>query len=155
MRPSSTSVRRTGARDSQPERRDGALRTYIGASLPGWLVSGVIAWLLYGRGELPLWGAAVIVGALIVTDFALFPRQRRYYSSEPAGKSMIGAPAVAASDLAPRGFVRVHGELWQAEAIRAEQTIREGDPIRVREIRGLRLIVDRWDAISPNPPVSS
>lgn len=133
---------------------DAALRTYLVASLPGWLVTGAIVFLLYSRGDLPLWAALGIVGALIATDLVLFPRCRWYYTSEPANRAMIGEQGVAASDFAPRGFVRVHGELWQAEPMRAEQTIREGDILQVREIRGLELIVERRDGNTPGSAAS-
>jgi membrane-bound ClpP family serine protease len=150
MSDDNTSERRPAVHEPEHAGSSGALRTYIGASLPIWLFIGTIAFLFYRRGELPLWGAAAIVGALVAADLALFPRQRRYYTSEPAHKVEIGGEAVAASDLAPRGFVRVYGELWQAEAIRAEQTIREGDTLRIRGIRGLELLVDRdGDPASP------
>jgi membrane protein implicated in regulation of membrane protease activity len=106
---------------------DGAFGTYIAASVPGWLVTLVITFFFYSRGDLPLWGAIAIVTALIGTDLWLFPRHRHYYTSEPANKRMIGERGVALSDLAPRGFVRVHGELWHAQTMRPEQTIHEGD----------------------------
>jgi membrane-bound ClpP family serine protease len=103
--------------------------------------------LLYGRGDLPLWGAVAIAGGLIAMDLVMFPRRRRYYTSEPADRRMIGEQGVAASDLSPRGFVR----LWQAEVMTADRTIREGDTLRVRGIQGLELIVDRADGNAPGP----
>lgn len=124
-------------------RGHGALGTYVVASLPGWLVTAAVASRLYSRGDLPLSGALAIVGALIAMDLVLFPRRRHYYESERPDKRMLGELGIAATDLAPRGFVRVHGELWQARALRHEQTIREGDRLRVREVHGLELIVDR------------
>jgi membrane protein implicated in regulation of membrane protease activity len=135
---------------------NGPLRTYIVASLPGWLVTAAIAFFLSSRGHLPLWGAVAIAGALIGMDLLLFPRRRHYYTSEPANSKMIGEQGVAASDLAPRGLVRVHGELWQAAAMRPEPTIREGDLLLVREVHGLELIVERRDDNRPAPlPISS
>jgi membrane-bound ClpP family serine protease len=140
-------------RSQSPEhaRRRDALHTYLVASLPTWLTATAVCCLLYTRGDLPLWGAGAIVGVIIGTDVALFPRRRRYYTSEPTDTRMIDEQGVAASDLAPRGFVCVHGELWRAEAI-SHQTIREGDTLRVRGMNGLELLVERHDPPSPPPP---
>jgi membrane-bound ClpP family serine protease len=113
------------------------------------MTAAAICSLLYARGDLPLWGAGAIVGVIIGTDVALFQRRRRYYTSEPTDTRMIGEQGVAVSDLAPRGFVRVHGELWRGEAVR-DQAIREGDTLRVRGMNGLELIVERRE----NPPNS-
>jgi membrane-bound ClpP family serine protease len=93
------------------------------------------------------------VSALIGTDLVLFPSRRHYYTSEPANKRMIDEKGVALCDLAPRGFVRVRGELWQAQPMNPDQMIREGDTLRVREIRGLELIVERRDDNPPGRPL--
>jgi membrane-bound ClpP family serine protease len=45
--------------------------------------------------------------------------------------------------LAPPGYIRVHGELWQAEVVRADVSIERGEPVRIRGIKGLRLQVER------------
>ena len=133
--------------DKQPD--GSAFMVYMVASSVTWVITGAMTALFYGRGDLPLGGAIAIVGVLIGTDLALFPRRRRYYTAEPAQRRMIGEEGVAASDLAPRGFVRVHGELWQAEAMSPEHTIREGDTLRVRGIHGLELIVDPSNKTAP------
>ena len=118
-------------------------RTYILASIPGWAIAGVVALLLHRTAAMPWWAAVVIVAAWVLTDLAMFPRMRRYYSSEPSERRMIGEEGVAVSDVAPRGFVRVHGELWQACVRESGPAIREGDAVRVRDISGLELTVER------------
>jgi membrane-bound ClpP family serine protease len=56
---------------------------------------------------------------------------------------MVGAEGIALSRLNPRGFVRVRGEIWQAEqAHGANGEILEGARVRVRDVRGLLVLVE-------------
>ena len=43
--------------------------------------------------------------------------------------------------LAPSGYIKVHGELWQAEMIREGPPIEKGEFVRIQGIRGLVLLV--------------
>jgi len=56
-------------------------------------------------------------------------------------ETLLGATGVARTDLAPAGFVFVHGERWQAVA--DQGMIEQGAPVRVVGIEGLRLTVRR------------
>jgi len=42
--------------------------------------------------------------------------------------------------LAPSGYIRVHGELWQAEMIREGPPIEKGEVVQIEGIRGLVLL---------------
>lgn len=57
-------------------------------------------------------------------------------------EGMIGRIGVAQTALAPEGKVFVHGELWNA---RAKNEVAEGTRVRVREVEGLRVIVEAAD----------
>jgi len=57
-------------------------------------------------------------------------------------EGMIGRIGVAQTPLAPEGKVFVHGELWNA---RAKNEVAEGTRVRVREVEGLRVIVEAAD----------
>jgi membrane protein implicated in regulation of membrane protease activity len=127
-------------------RRAEALRNYILAAIPGWVAGIIIAVLLYRTAALPFWAGVFVVAAWVLTDLAMFPRMRRYYASERAARRIVGEEGVAISELAPRGFARVHGELWQAQVIAGSAAVREGDGVRVREIHGLQLVVERSPA---------
>jgi membrane-bound ClpP family serine protease len=65
---------------------------------------------------------------------------RRYYRSEPAERRIVGQRGTAVTDIAPTGFVRVRGELWQAAS---DDNIAAGSEIYVRDIHGLKLTVRR------------
>ncbi|MDC4206369.1 MAG: nodulation protein NfeD [Candidatus Manganitrophus sp.] len=53
-------------------------------------------------------------------------------------EGMVGEIGVAIADLAPRGMVRVHGEIWQAEG---DEPIAKGEEVAVMEVIGLKLRV--------------
>ncbi|MBV8282816.1 MAG: nodulation protein NfeD [Candidatus Eremiobacteraeota bacterium] len=55
-------------------------------------------------------------------------------------QALVGNIAIAQQPLTPRGQVLIHGELWQAESAHPAAP---GDPVRVRSIDGLTLLVDR------------
>lgn len=116
--------------------------TYILASIPAWTAAAIVAVMLHGMTDVPGWAAAAVVVVWIATDLAMFPRMRRYYTSEPVERRMVGEAGIAVSPLTPRGFVRVHGELWQVVLADPNATLPEGAGVCVREIRGLELIVE-------------
>ncbi|OGP90125.1 MAG: hypothetical protein A2157_17470, partial [Deltaproteobacteria bacterium RBG_16_47_11] len=62
------------------------------------------------------WGSVFI---WIVKDAVLFPFVWRAYdrSRSRALHSLVGSEGIVEQRLAPSGYIRVHGELWQAEMI--------------------------------------
>ncbi len=60
-------------------------------------------------------------------------------------KALIGGLAVARTPLMPAGQVEIRGELWQAK-LRAEASVPVGAVVSVREVEGLILIVESFDA---------
>jgi membrane-bound serine protease (ClpP class) len=56
-------------------------------------------------------------------------------------EALVGAEGVAQEQLAPRGQILVHGELWLAES--GEDPIASGETVRVRAVDGLKLFVER------------
>lgn len=54
-------------------------------------------------------------------------------------EALVGAIGIAQQEIAPKGQVLVHGELWLAES---ESPIAAGDRVRVRSVRGLTLLVE-------------
>jgi membrane protein implicated in regulation of membrane protease activity len=116
------------------------LKTYIVAQLPGWFLAVLAVAALSRWMALPGRVAVLAVILWIVKDLLLFPTMRRYYRSDPAERRIVGQRGTAVTDIAPTGFVRVRGELWQAAS---EQEIVAGSEIYVRDIHGLQLTVRR------------
>jgi membrane-bound serine protease (ClpP class) len=115
-----------------------SLRTYIVAQLPGWLLAAVASIALARWIPLPTWAAVGLVTVWIVKDLLLYPAMRHYYRPVLPDRRIVGQLGIAVTDLAPRGFVRIHGELWQAES---DEEIREGTDVLVRDVSGLQLRV--------------
>jgi membrane-bound serine protease (ClpP class) len=55
-------------------------------------------------------------------------------------EALVGATGVAQQEIAPEGQILVHGELWLAQS---DAPIAPGETVRVRGVRGLRLLVER------------
>lgn len=95
-------------------------------------------------GVVPLrpWGIVVIVaaGAVDVGEslFWIWLSKRR--KAALGAEALVGDTAAVVRACRPNGLVRLHGELWQA---RCDEGADEGDEVRVREIRGLTLLVER------------
>ena len=123
------------------------LRIYLLLQIPGLIIATVI---LIGVGQwfnLPLW---IIIGLLalwIAKDLALYPFIRASCNSDiKSGLSLlIGKRGVVREAIDPKGYVQVVGELWQAKASKEDHTIPSGRAVRVREARGLTLVVDEID----------
>lgn len=90
------------------------------------------------------WGVVVVsVAAVIeIAETAFWIWLSKQWRVKAGAETMIGARAVAATDLFPTGQVRIAGELWQA---RSDSGARAGERVRVVERHGLVLYVDRED----------
>lgn len=119
-----------------------AWRTYLFVSATDWLMLGLanaaaVRWL-----EVPAWPGLLLLAVWITKDLLLYPSARRYYESQPPHQRMIGEQGEALCRLDPEGFARVHGEIWQVRVADSTTAIAAGAPVRVREVHGLRLLVE-------------
>jgi len=115
----------------------------------GALAMGAIASLLFGSLMLFDGGGGarlslgvilptlVVVGGLCVFGVVMAVRAQRHRVSSGA-EGLVGEVGEARSDLAPRGQVFVHGELWDATSA---APVRRGAAVRVVRVEGLRLHV--------------
>lgn len=122
---------------------DSALRRYALYQIPGLLVAAAAIGLLFRWTSLPGWAAVSLVLIWVLKDAALYPWLRSAYESDPGSviERLVGLPGVAVEPLAPSGYVRVRGELWQAEAVPPEVEIGPGQAIVVHAVRGTILVV--------------
>jgi len=93
--------------------------------------------------DLPAWFRWGLVALWVAKDVILFPFVWRAYDWDRSGdaSSMVGAQGITEEQLAPSGYIRVRGELWKAEVMGDGLPIDRGEAVRVREIRGLTLLV--------------
>jgi membrane protein implicated in regulation of membrane protease activity len=107
--------------------------------LPGLVLFFLILILVQRWTDLPLrfiWGLLIL---WVIKDVVLFFFVWRAY--QRVANPLIGIKGVAEERLAPSGYIRVHGELWQAEMIREGPPIEKGEIVRIQGIRGLVLLV--------------
>ncbi|MBN1930107.1 MAG: NfeD family protein [Desulfobacterales bacterium] len=93
--------------------------------------------------NIPDWSFYGLIAFWIFKDIIFFPFVWRAYDcdDQQAKHSMIGLQGFAADRLAPSGYIRIRGELWQAEVSGNDSMIEKGQPVRVLAIDGLKLLV--------------
>lgn len=120
------------------------LLKYSLLQLPGVALLLVILVFVQRWVDIPPWAQWCIVGLWVAKDVILFPFVWRSYAwGRPEDKNpMLGAQAVAKDRLAPSGYVQVRGEIWWAEVVKGSPPVDQGEMVRVRDVRGLTLIVE-------------
>lgn len=82
---------------------------------------------------------STVVMILLISLVFIRAAWRTQRSRTVTGKEgLVGEVGVAISDLTPRGLLRVHGEIWQAES---EEPIVKGEEAEVMQVIGLKLHV--------------
>ena len=130
------------------------LNRYILYQIPGWLLAVAAAVLLHRWVGLPAWAAAALVVVWTLKDAALYPFLRTAYQqdSRRVVERLVGLVGVAVEPLAPRGYVRVRGELWLAEPSTTDLEILRGHEVTVDAVRGTTLLVSAVDRTVPTVP---
>jgi len=111
--------------------------------IPGLVLLILILILVRRWVDFPLWFFWGSVFIWIVKDAVLFPFVWRAYdwSRSKGVHSLVGTEGIVEERLAPSGYIRVHGELWQAEMIREGPPIEKGEVVRIQGNRGFVLLV--------------
>lgn len=73
----------------------------------------------------------------------MFPFVWHAYDRPQPGdvKSLIGTEGIAEERLDPSGYIRVHGELWQAEVMGKRIPIEKGETVLIERAYGFTLLV--------------
>jgi len=116
---------------------------YLVLQAPDILLAGLILLLLHWWMALsPAW----VLGLLalwVVKEIATYSLLRDVFRPSRTGpETLLGARAIVQEPLAPRGQVRVGGELWRAESEQPHEVIPPGTAVVIRAIRGLTLLVE-------------
>lgn len=116
---------------------------YVLLQIPGWIIAALLLlsvqqWLAFSP-----WLAYAGFAAWMLKDFAMYPLVRTAYDFDvkTGVEQLIGVQGVVQNELAPRGKIRVRGELWSAEIEPGAQPLAQGEPVRVLGAQGLTLIV--------------
>lgn len=116
----------------------GAICLIIAGVLTYLAVTG-IAYLGSPLTEASL-GAAFFALAALFTFIAYKALESVFFKVKTGAEALIGKTGVAATDLDPKGPVRVMGEYWQATA--QNGAIKKGEAVKVTGIEGMTLIVE-------------
>jgi len=127
----------------RPDRPVQVVMRYALFQIPGLVLLILILILVRRWVDFPLWFFWGSVFIWIVKDAVLFPFVWRAYdwSRSRGVHSLVGTEGIVEKRLAPSGYIRVHGELWQAEMIREGPPIEKGEVVRIQGNRGLVLLV--------------
>ncbi|MCW8809876.1 MAG: nodulation protein NfeD [Ignavibacteriaceae bacterium] len=85
----------------------------------------------------------VVLTALFFLFAIAFAIKAQRKKPVTGSEGLVGETGIAYSSLKPKGEVKVHGEIWNAESIDGE--IKRGEEIRVTKITNLKLFVKRID----------
>jgi membrane-bound ClpP family serine protease len=119
------------------------LGRYILFQVPDMAILILILIVVYHWVDLPPWFSWGFVSLGLLKDVLMFPFVWSAYEQPPSrgGQSLIDAEGIAEERLAPSGYIRVHGEMWQAEVMEEKMTIEKGGKVLVQDANGLTLIV--------------
>ena len=112
-------------------------------------LAAVVLWLLPLWGiNIPIWGLILLMVGYGVKEGITYRIGARALQRKPVVslQGMVGCRGEAATPLAPGGYVRVEGELWQAFS--TGPNIDKGDEIVVVEVKRLSLLVSPMQAPS-------
>jgi membrane protein implicated in regulation of membrane protease activity len=115
--------------------------------IPGLSVLVLILILIRHWVDLPEWFFWGAIAVWLAKDAILFPFVWRAYDRDRFRefRSLVGTEGIVEERLAPFGYVRVHGELWQAEVVEKETTVEKGEIVKIQKIEGLKLLVERQE----------
>lgn len=116
---------------------------YLLLQVPGWMLGAIVLIVIWNWAGLPVWVAVLIFSLLVAKDFVLYPFVRSSFQvNHRTGMGrLIGARGTTRDGLNPKGYVRVGGELWQAETVPGLPPVPAGGSVRVENTRGMTLIV--------------
>jgi membrane protein implicated in regulation of membrane protease activity len=91
------------------------------------------------------WNLIVLILGIVgeVGEIVYGRRIAKRWRPRTGAESMVGLEAEVASPCRPRGQVRILGELWEAMC---EGGAEAGDLVRVTDVDGLRLVVERTES---------
>jgi membrane-bound ClpP family serine protease len=123
------------------------LAKYTLLQIPGWILVAAVLFVLWEWLGLRVEIVAGLFALWLAKDIVMYPLLRSAYAEGPAtgAARLVGEKAVARGELAPRGYVLIRGELWQAEVRGRGGRVAAGSTVRIVASRRLTLIVEPED----------
>lgn len=117
-----------------------------------WFAFGALMALSAAALHAPFWLQIIIFfAASIVALFGLRDVALKYFNQnreQTNAQGLIGQKGIVIeriSNIQAEGCVTISGQEWSARALREEDTYEVGETVIVREIRGVKLIVEKCD----------
>ncbi|MGH7769191.1 MAG: NfeD family protein [Candidatus Binatia bacterium] len=117
---------------------------YLLFQVPQWLLLALCLWLAVRNAAVPRWWAAAIFFVWMLKDIAMYPLTRSAYEKDAkTGREvLVGHEGIAYEEIAQRGYVKIHGEFWKAQAKNNDRPIPKGSTVKVTAAREGILIVE-------------
>jgi membrane protein implicated in regulation of membrane protease activity len=133
---------------------------YALLQIPGALLVFLTLFLLRQWLHFSVW---IVWGGLVlwlVKDALMYPLVRKAFLPlrEEEDNPMIGSCGIASERLDSGGYIQVRGELWWAELPEGAPPVDKGDPVRIRGMRGLTLLIEaepKQEREGKSPPPNS
>ncbi len=114
-----------------------------------WFAGGALAAFVLALLGAPVWAQIVVflVVSLLLLVFTR-PIAMKYYNNrltKTNAESLVGQNAVVTEDidnLKAAGRVKINGLDWKAQSVRDDVTISAGTNVTVKDIQGVKLIVE-------------
>jgi membrane protein implicated in regulation of membrane protease activity len=117
---------------------------YLLFQIPQWFLLALCLWLVIQRVDVPRWWAPAILIVWMLKDLAVYPLTRSAYekAAKTGRERLVGHEGTAYEEIAPRGYIKIHGEFWKAQARNAYRPIPKGSPVSVTAVREETLIIE-------------
>ena len=122
--------------------RDYAIFSIVTGLIEAAAIVAIVLWLLPVWGvNIPIWVLVLLMVAFGAYQFITYRIGKKALDRKPkvSPETVVGCCGKAITRLAPYGYVRVEGELWQASSVVTE--VDEGEEIVVVGITRLKLFV--------------
>lgn len=133
--------------DAAGKRKDVTTRVlvkYVLLQLPAAAFLVALLIFLNRWVAIPSWLFWLIIAFWVTKDIVLFPLLKEAYKGKQSGpgEDLLGIQGISEEPLNPRGYVRIRGELWQAELRDPDGLLEKGEAVRVIDVHGLKVIVE-------------
>jgi membrane-bound ClpP family serine protease len=117
---------------------------YLVFQIPGWLFLALFLGFLVEKTAFPVWITVGFFVVWVLKDFAIYPIVRQAYETNvrTGSERLIGAKGVTQETLAPKGYIKVQGELWKARVEDHNQPIAKNTEVRVKGTDRMTLLVE-------------
>jgi membrane protein implicated in regulation of membrane protease activity len=132
-------------------RRRTPLVRYILFQIPGALLTAIALVFAVQLLDFSTTLAIALFAIWIVKDALLYPALRiAYEAGAPHGaEALVGASGTILETLSPEGWVQIGPERWRARLAGDSVSLARGAEIRVRDVKGLVLVVESADGEGP------